>query len=68
MNRILNGSRVAIRDVVMCMKSAANKNEPIKDKSSRFNNIFKIPYNTGNMNTPAIAPGKRQANGFMPNK
>ena len=68
MNKMLNGSRVAMRDVVMCMKSAANKNEPIKDRLSRFNNNFKIPYNTGNMNTPAIAPGKRQASGFMPNK
>ena len=43
MNKILNGSSVAIRDVVICMKSAASKNEPIKDNSSRFNNNFKIP-------------------------
>ena len=68
MNKILNGSSVAIREVVICIKSAANKNEPIKDKSFRFNNNFKIPYSTGNMSTPAIAPGNRQAKGFIPNK
>ena len=67
MNKILNGSSVAIREVVICIKSAASKNEPIKDNSSRFNNYFKIPYNTGNMSTPAIAPGNRKAMWFIPN-
>ena len=68
MNKILNGSSVAIREVVICIKSAASRNDPIKDKSFRLNNNFKIPNNTGNMSTPAIAPGNRQAKGFIPNK
>ena len=68
MKKTLNGSRVPIREVVICMKSRARKAVPAADSSVWPNRACRMAYINGTMKMPKSAPGSRQMKGLMPNR